>query len=79
MDAKIFSTKSYTIETQENYEFKEAEKKIKSKEVLEKILQGESIKKIIDYICFLQKSIEGFSAKDTPFPEEVIKNTKNLS
>lgn len=71
MDAKIFSTKTYNIETRDNYEFKEAEKMIKSKEVLENFLQGETIKKIVDYICFMQKSIEGFSVKDTPFPEDV--------
>jgi len=72
MDSKIFTTRTYNIESRDSYEFKVAEKMIKSKEVLENFLNGETIKKLLDYICFLQKSIEGFSVKDTPFPDNVF-------
>jgi hypothetical protein len=73
MDANILLKDSYNIETRDNYEFKEAEKVIKSNELLDRFLKGETIKKLLDYICFLQKSIEGFSVKDTSFPENVNK------
>ena len=71
MDANLLLKDAYNIEIRDNYEFKVAEKMIKSKEVLDNFLKGETIKKLLDYICFLQKSIEGFSVKDTPFPENV--------
>lgn len=62
---------NFSIEKKE-YEFKEAKKIINSKELLDKFLTGETFKKLIEFICFLQKSVEGKSLKDTPFPENVI-------
>lgn len=60
----------YTIDKQ-NYSFKEAKKIITSQELLEKFLKGETFKKILDFICFLQKSVEGININDTPFPDNV--------
>lgn len=62
---------NFSIE-KKDYEFKEAKKIITSKELLDKFLTGETFKKLIEFICFLQRSVEGKSRKDTPFPESVI-------
>jgi len=53
------------------YVYKEAIKMINSQDLLDKFLKGETFKKLIDFICFLQKSVEGKSKKETPFPENV--------
>lgn len=62
---------NFSIE-KKDYEFKEAKKIITSTELLDKFLKGETFKKLMEFICFLQKSVEGKSKKDTPFPENVI-------
>lgn len=62
---------NFSLEKRE-YQFKEAKKIINSKELLDQFLAGQTFKKLMEFICFLQKSVEGKSKKETPFPENVF-------
>lgn len=62
---------TFAIE-KEDYNFQESKKMISSKDTLEKFLTGKTFKKLLDFICFLQKSVESKSRKDNPFPENVF-------
>jgi len=61
---------NFSIE-KKDYEYKEAKKVINSTELLDKFLKGETFKKLMEFICFLQLSVEGKSKKETLFPENV--------
>jgi hypothetical protein len=54
------------------FEFKEAKKMITSPDLLDKFLKGQTYTKIMDFICVLQKSVEGKNKKDTPIPEVIL-------
>ncbi len=50
-------------------EFTEAKKVINSQDLLSKFLNGKTFHKIMDFICTLQKSVEGKNRLETPLPE----------
>lgn len=52
-----------------SFEFTEAKKMITSHDLLDKFVKGKTFMVIMDFICVLQKSIEGKTRKDTSFPE----------
>ncbi len=54
-----------------DYEFREAKKMIYSKEELDVFLKGQTFRKIMEFICFMQNSVEGKCRKETIFPEDV--------
>lgn len=58
------------MDNDSNHKFIEAKKLITSQEVLEgKFLKSQTFTQIMDFICFLQKSVEGKSVSDTPLPK----------
>lgn len=51
------------------FNFTEAKKMITSPLALDTFLKGQTYKLIVDFICALQKSVEGKCRSDTPIPE----------
>ena len=55
------------------FEFREAKKMITSPDLLDKFLKGKTFNLIIDFICVLQKSVEGKTNNNTKFSEVITK------
>ncbi len=59
-----------------NFDFEEAKKLITNPAALESFLKSPTFKMLMDFICSLQKSVEGKSLLDIPFPSENQSLTK---
>jgi hypothetical protein len=54
-----------------NTQFVEAKKMIKNVEILQEFMKGKTYNKIINFICVLQKSVEGINKTETNISEVI--------